>query len=84
MLAGRCCPRCCDVYISTHIHQYIHCVYFLAFRLIFTNYCHLYLFVDTSQLAQLGEHMEGEQKGMARLLTKWQLSVLPHLLGRSY
>ena len=28
----------------------------------------MYLFVDTSQLAQLEEHMEGEQKGMARLL----------------
>lgn len=66
------------------VHQYIYCAYFLAFRTVFTNYCHLYLFVDTSQLAQLEEHMEGEQKGMARLLTKWQLSVLPHLLGRSY
>ena len=50
--------------------------------MIFTNFCHLYLLVVTSLLAQLEGHMEGEQKEWQGCL-KWQLSVLPHLLGKS-
>lgn len=43
--------------------------------MIFTNFCWWYLSVVTSLLAQLEGHMEGEQKGMARLLQVATVSI---------
>lgn len=83
MIFARLCQQmlfpglCCKYLSNTYKH-----VLFFNVRMIFTNFCQLHLLVATSLLAQLEGHMEGEQKEW-RGCSKWQLSVLPHLLGKS-